>query len=258
MHRLVLLQDYKLAIFSKIVLTIVYIISSIGLVAQDQEKLLIDDFSGTVEITNNGIAILPIFTVGKPASIVSLKLKKHKLSFEPQIRFILEGKPWSMHFWLRYQAIESKKFRLRLGIHPALNWRSISVVTNNMERQLLESRRYAASEIAPSLRLSDKITWQGYYFYVKGFDDGLKNGQLILTSIKFSQLRLTENLYTTLQPQLYFINLDSVQGLYTGGNISLGIKELPINLIISLNQKIISDVPTEDFFWNLTLKYSFK
>ena len=51
-------------------------------------------FGGAVTVTNNGISFIPTFTLGKPAVIFDLSMGK-RLSFEPQFRFALEGKPWS-------------------------------------------------------------------------------------------------------------------------------------------------------------------
>jgi len=56
-------------------------------------------FGGAVTVTNKGISIVPNLTLGKPAVIFDLSMGKRKLSFEPSLRFALEGKPWSFLFW---------------------------------------------------------------------------------------------------------------------------------------------------------------
>jgi hypothetical protein len=56
-------------------------------------------FGGTITVTNKGISIVPNLTLGKPAVIFDLSMGKRKLSFEPSLRFALEGKPWSFLFW---------------------------------------------------------------------------------------------------------------------------------------------------------------
>ncbi len=50
--------------------------------------------SGAASVTNNGISLLPMFTLGKPAAIFDLSVGNSRLAFEPQFRFSLEGKPW--------------------------------------------------------------------------------------------------------------------------------------------------------------------
>ena len=54
-------------------------------------------FGGAVTVTNNGISFIPNFSLGKPAAIFDLSIGR-RLSFEPQFRFALEGKPWSFLF----------------------------------------------------------------------------------------------------------------------------------------------------------------
>jgi hypothetical protein len=51
--------------------------------------------SGAVSVTNKGISLIPSFTLGRPAAIFDLAVRKGDLGFEPQFRFGLDGKPWS-------------------------------------------------------------------------------------------------------------------------------------------------------------------
>jgi hypothetical protein len=60
---------------------------------------VVSRFGGAVTVTNKGISIVPNLTLGKPAVIFDLSAGKRKLSFEPSLRFALEGKPWSFLFW---------------------------------------------------------------------------------------------------------------------------------------------------------------
>jgi hypothetical protein len=59
--------------------------------------------TGSVTVTNQGISTIPSFTLGKPAAILDLAIRKGGLGFEPQFRHGLDGKPWSFLFWARYR-----------------------------------------------------------------------------------------------------------------------------------------------------------
>src|SRR5689334_9920697 len=72
---------------------------------------------GSVTVTNNGISLLPNFSLNKPAGLIEMNVGR-RLTFDPQYRFALEGKPWSMIFWARYKLIRGEKFRLGIGGHP--------------------------------------------------------------------------------------------------------------------------------------------
>lgn len=228
--------------------------------AQEQTSTkIVDEVSGSIEFTNNGIAILPVFALGKPASILNLRLAKKKWSFEPEIRFALEGKPWSMHFWFRHQTIKKKKFQLRLGIHPALNFRTIMTNTGSAERTLLESRRYLNAEIVPTYQLSERVKVGMYYFYVHGFDDGVSNAHLFLARIAFNQLiELGEKkFYASIIPQVYYLLVDNLNGFYTFPAFIFGKKDCPWTIKVLLNNKVNSNIPSQDFNWNVTLFYKF-
>ncbi len=82
---------------------------------------LISHFSGAVSVTNKGISTIPSFTLGKPAVIFDLSIGKGNLSFEPQLRFALEGKHWSFLFWWRYKLLNNDKFLINIGAYPALS-----------------------------------------------------------------------------------------------------------------------------------------
>lgn len=96
--------------------------------AQDSTTKKKEDFKmgGTISVTNNGISLLPTFTLGKPAAIFDLSLAGKRFSFEPQFRFALEGKPWSMIFWWRYKVVNSSRFLLKVGAHPAIAFKRLA------------------------------------------------------------------------------------------------------------------------------------
>mgnify|MGYP006925660528 FL=1 len=113
--------------------------------AQEPDSLRIPmRFSGAVKVTNKGISTVPNLTLGKPAAIFDLSVGKGKLSFDPQLRFALEGKLWSFLFWWRYKLVRTERFQLNLGAHPALSFRRIKIPVNGLEKEDMVVRRYLA------------------------------------------------------------------------------------------------------------------
>ena len=49
--------------------------------------------SGGITVTNKAISLIPTFTLGKPAAIFDFAVRKGAVSFEPQFRVGLNGKP---------------------------------------------------------------------------------------------------------------------------------------------------------------------
>jgi hypothetical protein len=75
--------------FLSILLTLTLIVSS----QSPEITKLPSHFNGAITVTNNGISFIPTFSLGKPAVIFDFSVGQ-RLSFDPQLRFALEGKPW--------------------------------------------------------------------------------------------------------------------------------------------------------------------
>ncbi len=237
---------------------LIVLIDGVNARAQEETEPFLDDFTGTASVTHNGISLVPSFSLGDPALLFDLKFTKGKLSFEPDMRFALEGKPWSFLFWLRYKAIENKRFSLRLGVHPALNFRTVNVVREGQPEELLESRRYIAAEMAPTYKISDKMGFGVYYLYGRGFDEGVKNTHFMVLNSSFNNLYISEKLYFNVSPQAYYLLTDDLKGFYIVGFVSLIKKDFPISVSAILNNAIDTEiVPEDDFTWNISLVYSF-
>jgi len=58
----------------------------------------ISHFSGSVSVTNNGISIIPAFSLNKPAVVFNLSAGKGRLSFEPFLGFFSRGNPGIFYF----------------------------------------------------------------------------------------------------------------------------------------------------------------
>ncbi|MDG1571154.1 hypothetical protein OZ410_02425 [Robiginitalea sp. M366] len=226
--------------------------------AQEENRRFLDDFRGTASITHNGISLVPSFSLGDPALLFDLKFTKGRLSFEPDMRFALEGKPWSFIFWFRYKAIQKERFSLRVGAHPALNFRTVEILRDGQPEELLEARRYLAAELAPNYRLTDKISVGAYYLLGKGFDQGVKTTHFIVLNSAFSRLYLAEKVHMNISPQLYYLQMDQARGVYTVGMVSLVRDGFPLSLSAIFNKAIDTEIqPEKDFIWNVSLVYSF-
>ena len=121
--------------------------------------------SGSIGVTNNGISIVPSFSLDKPAVQFNLSMGKNRLSFEPDIRFSLRGKPWSMLFWGRYKLVTNPKFKMNVGTHLGLNFKTSVLPINGDTSEVTITRRYLAFELSPNYFLSKNISVGMYYLY---------------------------------------------------------------------------------------------
>src|SRR5262245_13872079 len=80
--------------------------------------------SGAIAVTNNGISLIPTFSLDKPAAIFDLYVSKSRFSFDPEFTFSLhDGKPWYFLFWFRYKIANTGRFRFTAGTHLGLNFK---------------------------------------------------------------------------------------------------------------------------------------
>ncbi len=226
---------------------------------EDSTKRLFH-FSGSVSVTNNGISLVPTFSLGKPAAMGNLSMGKGKLSFEPDLRFSLEGKPWSFLFWWRYKLFKTKKLAINIGAHPALNFKTETVSTNGISKELIVSRRYLAAELTPNYLLSKNISIGIYYLYSHGIDDGTtKNTHFLTLNSNFAHIKVSNQYYIKFTPQLYYLNMDKKDGFYFTSALTVAKKNFPVSLSAIINKTIHTDITaSKNFVWNTTLIYAFK
>ena len=111
-------------------LIVLYNLSILAFSQKSDSTKVANYFGGGVTVTNNGISLIPTFSIDKPAVLFDLTAGRGKLSFEPQFRFSLEGKPWTFFFWWRYKLVNTSKLSVRVGVHESLSYSTLSVVTN--------------------------------------------------------------------------------------------------------------------------------
>ena len=215
--------------------------------------------TGVVSVTNNGISFIPSFSLGKPAAIFNLSMGKGKLSFEPEMRFALEGKPWSFLFWWRYQLMKTDKFAIRLGVHPALNFKTQTVSINGVSKDAMVVRRYLAGELTPNYFLSENISVGLYYLYSRGIDkDAVRNTHFLTINANFSHISITNQYFLKLVPQLYYLKQDQQDGFFVTSSATLAKRNFPLSVSAIVNKRIESNITgSKNFVWNATLVYSF-
>jgi hypothetical protein len=215
---------------------------------------------GAVTVTNKGISFVPTFTLGKPAAIFNLSLGKRKLFFEPELRFSLKGKPWSFLFWGRYKLLTTGKFQMNVGSHLGLNYRYDSISDNGTVTTTgLVVRRYLAGELAPNYYISKNVSVGGYYMYSRGLDKGtIKNTHFVTINSNISNIRLGDQFYARIAPQLYYLALDARDGLFITSSFNLAKKNFPLSFQSIINKSLDTDIAgSTEFLWNVSLIYSF-
>ena len=219
----------------------------------------ISHFSGSVSVTNNGISIVPTFSLDKPAAIFMLSVGKDRLSFEPDIRFSLSGKPWSFLFWARYKLVTNDKFQMNAGTHLGLNFRRSVLPINGDSSEVNVARRYLAGELYPRYLLTKNISLGIYYLYSHGIDEGtIGNTHFITLNTNFSNIKLSNHFFMKFNPQFYYLKLDAQDGFFFTATTSLAKRNFPLSLSSTVNKRIESNIAgNKNLVWNTSLVYSF-
>jgi hypothetical protein len=215
-------------------------------------------FNGAVTLTNNGISFIPTFSLGKPAVIFDLSAGK-RLSFDPQLRFALEGKPWSFLFWWRYKLITNEKFRFTVGAHPALSFKTMVIPAESGTKEIIYTQRYLAGELSPNYFISKNISIGFYYLLSHCFEkDGTNFTHFLTFNANFSSINLSGNTYIRFNPQIYYLKMDKYDGYYFSSSMTLARRNFPLSISALINKVIKTEITaSKDFVWNASLIYTF-
>jgi hypothetical protein len=212
---------------------------------------------GGVTVTNNGISFIPTFTLGKPAAIFDLSIGR-KLSFEPQFRFALEGKPWSFVFWTRYKLVKTDKFAVTLGAHPAILFKTITETKDGVTSEYIRAQRNLAAEFSPSYFLTKNISIGVYYLYGYSLESyAVRNVHYLTLNANFYRISLPSDFYLKFTPQVYYLNMDKQDGYYWSSILTIARKNFPISVSGLINQAIHTEIVSKELVWNVSLIYSF-
>ena len=219
----------------------------------------IHHFSGNTSVTNNGISLVPSFSLGKPAVMAIMSLGGERFSFDPDIRFSLDGKPWTFLFWARYKLFAKGRFRMNTGAHLGLNYTVSTLSVNGIPTETNVVRRYLAGELAPNYFIAKTISIGAYYLYSHGIDKGtVANTHFITLNSNFSHIRISKQFYVGAVPQLYYLFQDGNDGYYFTSAFMIARQNFPLSLASIINKQLRSNIPrSKDFNWNVGLVYSF-
>ena len=216
-------------------------------------------FSGVITATNNGISLLPNFSFNKPAVLFDLSVSKNRLSFDPMLRFGINGKPWSFIFWWRYKVVSKPKFSLSCGAHPSFLFRSEAANPPATKSETLIAQRYFAWEINPVFILNQRINVGLYYLGSHGLTSNLiQYTHFLALRSTLSNINVGGGLKFSILPQVYYLKMDQLTGSYMTISLALYKSNFPLALSTTLNKAIKTDLVGTDFVWNVGVNYNFK
>lgn len=215
-------------------------------------------FATTALITNNGISVVPIFTLGKPAAIINFTVGR-KFTFEPEFRVSLEGKPWSFIYWFRYKLAKTSKFTWSIGAHPAIIFKTIPVTINGNNEQVLRAQRFVAAEMAQNYRFNKHVNLGFYYLVGAGsVENKTKPTNLLTLRGGYNNVDLGKGFIAGVNSQLIYLFTNGEEGSYVNASVTLTHKQSPVTLSYFYNKPINTSITGgKDPVWNVAATYAF-
>jgi hypothetical protein len=241
----------------KLFFTSVFFIYSFLSSAQTDSTKKVWQFHGTIQVNNNGIAPVPAFSLGKPALMTTLFVSKGQFTYSPELNYGLDGNPWGINHWLRYQLTRGK-VTYRTGVSLSLFFQKDTIQKDNHELEITKTSQYTAFEGGLSYKFSDKNSLNLTYWKSFGLDYGtIKSGHFVMLSATFTQIPLTKSLFLNVNPNLFYLNNTApYEGLFTSAIVNVSHKKYPISLFTQGVQPIWVAQTTKSK-WNYGLTYTF-
>ncbi len=207
-----------------------------------------------ISINSNGIAYIPAFSLDKPAIIGTFSLTKGRFSYDPQLSYTMELKPWIIDNWLHYRIIDKPAFELKTGA-------VISTFFSEYEAQdevVWQAQQYFAVEFMGKYKFNPKSSLSFTYLYDYGKDPGSLIGHFFNLQAEKSDVSIGNKGILSASLQLFYLNYSgNNDGLFVAGNISASLRNIPFSIIFQAIQALESNIiPFPEFKWNIGLLYT--
>jgi len=212
-------------------------------------------FYGNVSLNSNGIAPIPAFSLGKPALIAAFTLQKKRFSFDPQIAYGIDMRPWLIDNWVHYRLIYKPKFELRTGFDFSMFFGEYDAG----DYKILQGQQYLTFEIAGIFKFSPKSTLSLMCWSDNGQDHGSIKGFYYNAVYEKSDIAIGKSVLFSGSMQVFYLGYTANNdGLFISPKISFAIRNIPLSIFFQATQALISNIePFPGFRWNAGLACTF-
>lgn len=243
-----------------IALLFLLITFSFNAISQSNDSLVYKtEVRGSLSFTNNGFSFIPAFTLDKPAALAYLTVDRGRFSFNADIRYALEGRPWAVAFISRYKLLNTPKKQVSLGLYfPTISFIQTPMFIGRKSTEILEAQQAISPELTAGFPLTKKFTLGGNYLYNKGIGNTfIKNGHYLALWSNLTKVELHNNFQLGINSQIFYLRANDQGGSYVSCQIKLAKKDFPITLSSMMFKTISSNLGGKDANWNLSLNYNF-
>ena len=149
-------------------LLLVSLSNTVSAQEKDSTVAKINRFGGAVTIQSKGISTIPNLTLGKPAAVFDMTVGR-KLTFEPQFRFSLAGKPWAMVFWWRYKILTGNKFTVDARANTSLSFKTFTDTSSGAYQGKYQDNQVSGRSISTKLSVQQIFWCRNVSFLYQGY-----------------------------------------------------------------------------------------
>ncbi len=208
----------------------------------------------SVSLNSNGIAYIPAFSLDKPALIGAFSLVKGRFSYDPQLCYGLDLKPWIIDNWFHYKFMDRPLFEFKAG---AVISSFFSEYETNSET-ILQAQKYLALEFISTYKFNPNTSLAFTYLLDRGQDPGTVQGHFFNLQAHRSDIGIGKKGLLSASVQLFYIDYTgNSDGLFTAADLSVSLRNIPISVFTQLIQAISSNIsPFPQLKWNVGLAYT--
>lgn len=207
----------------------------------------------SISLNSNGIAYIPAFSLDKPALIGKLNLKKGRFSYDPQLSYGLNLKPWIIDNWFHYRIVVRSDFELKAGAVFSAFFSELET----LDEPVLQVQKYLAAELVASHKFSPSSSLAFTYLIDRGQDPGTLSGHFFNLQAEKSEILLGQKGLLRASLQVFYINYTgNNDGLFTAAYVSASIRDLPFSVFFQGIQDLWTNMDqSPPFKWNVGLAY---
>ena len=202
------------------------------------------NFNGNININNNGVSWVPLFTLGEPSLIANFSIGSDRFSVNPSFRYELDGlQPWSVDIYWNYKFLDKEKLRIDIGgFLPGTTFQDFTYEKNGVEDKILTPWVTAMINPKITLLINDSFSIRLSYFTgiplkIVDEENQFDSGEIFFIQPLFKKLN---------------------SGIFSAQTLTVNINDSPISFSSIINKSIdIGSLSGKKFDWNIGLNYSF-
>ena len=207
-----------------------------------------------VSLNSNGIAYIPAFSLDKPAIIGAFSLIKGRFSYDPQLSYGLDLKPWIIDNWFHYKVVDRPRFEFKAG-------GVISAFFSEYEAEeetVLQAQKYLAVEFTGTYKFNPGTSLAFTYLLDRGQDPATLTGHFFNLQADKSDIHLGKKGLLSTSLQIFYINYTGNEdGLFAAAYVSASLRDIPFSIFAQAIQAMWSNIdPFPPFKWNVGLAYT--